>query len=725
MNTSVRRLLCFATNLLLLALGSQPAFAAPTRAEIYRWKNVVIQGGGFVSGLVFHPTQEDLLYARTDVGGACRWDATHGQWIPLNDDIGRNHSQLLGVVSLALDPGDPRRLYLAGGSYLADWGEPAAILRSPDQGMTWSRTPLPFRLGGNQDGRSTGERLAVDPHDGTVLFLGSNQDGLWRSSDRALTWARVAAFPKESLTFVLFDPHGSADGRPTPVIYVGVNDRTGAALYRSTDAGATWAAVSGQPAGLLVQHAAIDSTGSLYLAYANHLGPNGATDGAVWKFTPADGRWTNITPVGPNPATKDTFGYAGLALDPRQPGVVMVSTLDRWTEGDEIFRSIDSGATWHPMFAGSMWDHSPAPYTRELKPHWIGGVALDPFNANQVFFTTGYGVWTTTQATASDHGAPTPWVFASAGLEETVVTGLLSPPEGAPLVSALGDLGGFRHDDLSVSPSAGVHHPFHGTTDGIDFAAHAPARMVRTYWGPARGAFSLDGGTSWQDFAATPPPAKDKGPGKIALSADGRRIVWLPKGSGSFYSTDNGVTWLPSQSSLVSSADYRTIGPVADRVNPDKFYIYDSVSGLFHYSTDGGIKFTPGRKLPADGGSLVAEPGREGRLWLPAPDGLYLSTDSGGTFRRVQSVQAAYQVGLGCAAASRTTPAIFLAGRVNATAGLFRSDDSGETWMAINGPGLQFGWLQVVTGDPRVPGRVYLGTGGRGIIYGEPANPGR
>lgn len=720
MNPFLRRLPLAALSAGLLMLVARSSFAAPVQAAAYHWKNVVIQGGGLVSGLVFHPDQPNLLYARTDVGGAYRWDNGHNRWIPLNDDIARTDSQLLGVVSFALDPGDPQRLYLVGGSYLATFGERAAVLSSSDQGMTWRRTALPFRLGGNQDGRSTGERLAVDPHDGSVLFLGSNQDGLWRSGDRARTWARVASFPATSLTFVLFDPHSSPDGQPSKVIYAGVNDLKGSALYRSADAGATWTAVPGQPAGLLIHHAAFDSTGALFLTYANHLGPNGATDGAVWKLTPPDNHWTNLTPVLPDPAAEDAFGYAGLALDPRQPGVVMVSTLDRWKKGDEIFRSTDGGATWHPMLAGSTWDHSPAPYTRELKPHWIGSVALDPFDADQVFFITGYGVWATANATASDHGATTTWKFADDGLEETVALGLVSPPAGAPLVSALGDLGGFRHNDLSVSPPAGVHRPFHSSTQAIDFAAAVPDLMVRTYWGPARGALSRDGGATWQDFSATPSPAKTNGPGKIAISADGRRIVWLPKGSGPFYSMDYGSTWLPSRTTLVSPAEYRSIGPVADSVNPAEFYIYDSRSGEIFLSTDGGEKFAPGGKLPAEGGSLVAEPGREGRVWLPAPTGLFLSTDSGRTFNRQHSVAAAFQVGFGCAMPGYATPAIYLAGRIGATTGLFRSADGGKTWTCINDARHQFGWLNVVTGDPRVPGRVYLGTGGRGIIYGEP-----
>jgi hypothetical protein len=51
---------------------------------------------------------------------------------------------------------------------------------------------------------------------------------------------------------------------------------------------------------------------------------------------------------------------------------------------------------------------------------------------------------------------------------------------------------------------------------------------------------------------------------------------------------------------------------------------------------------------------------------------------------------------------------------------LFRSVDAGETWVRINDDSHQFGWINHVTGDPRVYGRVYFATGGRGIIYGDP-----
>jgi len=707
----------------ILAALLSPRAKAAIRAEPYAWANVAIRGGGLVSGLVFHPTQRDLLYARTDVGGAYRWDAAHRRWIPLNDNIGHDFSQLLGVISLALDPRDPRQLYLACGSYLQEWSEPGAILWSPDQGVTWNRTPLPFKLGGNQDGRTAGERLAVDPHDGRVLLLGSSQDGLWRSGDQTATWRRLSGFPAAGLTFVLFDPRSGPDGKPTPVVYAGANNPAGPALFRSADAGRTWGPVAGQPTGLLIQHAELDAAGALYITCANGLGPNDVTTGAVWKLETSTGHWTDITPTAPDPATKDTFGYAGLALDAQHPGTLLVGTLDRWTRGDEIFRSTDGGASWKPLLGQSTWDYSSAPYVKTMKPHWIGDIALDPFDADHALFVTGYGVWSTAHARAVEHGEPTPWVFANRNLEETVVTALVSPPTGAPLLSALGDIGGFRHDDLAASPAAGAYTPPYGSNPGVDFAEQQPARLVRTHWGPTRGAVSNDGGATWKDFPTAPAAATAHGPGIAAISADGRRIVWLPKGSAPWFSTDEGATWTPSRSKLVSTTDWTTYGPVADRVNPAKFYIYDSMTGRVYVSADGGVSFTSTKTLAAGGGTLRAEPGREGSVWLPTPDGLYHSVDSGGSFSQVDRIESAQQVGFGRAAVEGGAPAIFVAGRIGDTDAVFRSDDGGKTWVRLNDGRLRFGWISALTGDPRKHGRVYVGTGGRGIFVGEPARP--
>src|SRR6516225_2536722 len=168
------------------------AQAQPPVAEPYSWHNVVIGGGGFVTGIVFHPRQKGLMYARTDVGGAYRWDDPAQRWVPMTDWIGAADVNLTGIESIAVDPSDPNRVYLAAGTYTRG---NAAILRSDDQGRTFQRSDVPFKMGANETGRFNGERLAVDPNRGEILFFGSREDGLWKSVDQGATWGKIESFP--------------------------------------------------------------------------------------------------------------------------------------------------------------------------------------------------------------------------------------------------------------------------------------------------------------------------------------------------------------------------------------------------------------------------------------------------------------------------------------------------------------------------------------------------
>jgi hypothetical protein len=97
--------------------------------------------------------------------------------------------------------------------------------------------------------------------------------------------------------------------------------------------------------------------------------------------------------------------------------------------------------------------------------------------------------------------------------------------------------------------------------------------------------------------------------------------------------------------------------------------------------------------------------------------------NSGATFTRVTTVQSALQVGFGMAASSQTYPAIFIVGTINGVYGFFQSDDQGGTWTRINDDNHQYAAIYCITGDERMYGRVYVGTGGRGTVYADPVSP--
>lgn len=691
----------------------------------YSWRNVQINGGGFITGIFYHPTQSDLAYARTDIGGAYRWDSSSGTWIPLNDQTSRADDQLMGVLSLAVDPANSNLLYLATGEYTPWWARNAAILRSSDRGATWSRTELPFTLGGNEDGRSTGERLQVDPNKGSILFLGTSQNGLWKSTDGAQTWTQVTAFPASSVTFVLFDKRTGNSLNGTSTLYAGVNSTTGASLYRSTDGGNNWSAISGQPTGLIPHRAGLDSNGVLYLSYSNVLGPNNITNGAVWKYTTGTGTWQQISPVVPGYGGWDNFGYGGLAVDPQRPGVLLVATYDRWGYGDNIFRSTNGGTTWQALASLAQLDSSSAPWVPKRSGsmgHWIGSIAIDPFNSNNAMYITGVGLWRTANLTNADSGLATKWSFADKGIEETAALELASPAVGARLLSAMGDIDGFYHGDLNTVPASAFNNP-NGNSPGIDFAEANPSIVVRTNASVStRGYRSTDGGKTWTAFGSAPQAATSNGAGKIAISSDGATIVWMPYRTGAWYSRDNGATWL--QSSGGPNDGQNSFVPVADRSNPYKFYTYDQTAGKVYRSVDGGATFAlTAQGLPTGGGVMRAVPGSsfEGNLWIPTPSGLYRSTDSGATFAAVASVQKATAVGFGMAASGQSHPAVYVIGTIGGVDGFYRSNDAGATWGRINDASHQFSGASLIIGDPRIYGRAYVGTNGRGILYGDPS----
>ncbi len=715
----------------LACIGLRAADAPPQQS--YSWRNAVIGGGGFVTGLITSPASRDLIYARTDVGGAYRWDESAKRWIPITDSFASE--DFTGIESLAMDPCHSNRVYLAAGIYESTR---SAIFRSEDQGSTWVKTEVPFKMGGNEMGRFNGERLAVCPYDSNLLFFGSRNDGLWESHDCGASWQPVPKFPVPiparvtsgfwrkqrtpnpvGIVSVLFS-HG--------ILYAAISTES-TNLFCSRDGGQHWEPVPGQPVGLRPNHVSPSSDGHLYLSYGNEPGPNRMTDGAVWKYDETSHAWTNVTPL-PPASSPGGFGYGAVVVDPQNPRHLLASTFCRWEPHDEIFRSTNSGGTWTPLFSNATWNDKAFPYVKALKPHWIGSLAFSPLDSDRVWFTTGYGVWCCPNIRSADLGRPTSWNFWDAGLEETVPLTLASPPAGAHLLSGVGDIDGFLHEHLDQSPSQGSFSgPRFINTESIAFASRNPERMIRTGTLRMQGphvAMSQDGGSHWHSLPGEPAP--DIPGGTAAISADGRTLVLTKNGFSPEWSSDEGQTW---HACLGLPAG---IPVVADSVDPRRFYAFDPVAPSIFSSTNSARSFSstafkfPFPSSPAwrqwgkwSFPKLYASAANAGELWLADNTfGLWHGIDGGCHFQKIQSVESVFAFGAGRAAYRDNPPALFLFGVIDSHQGLFRSDDNGLSWIQINDADHQFGWITSLTGDPRVSGRVYLATSGRGIIIGDP-----
>ncbi|HEY0001279.1 MAG TPA: cellulose binding domain-containing protein, partial [Actinoplanes sp.] len=729
--------------LLLGAAGlavAMPLTATAAAAEPYSWKNVRIDGGGFVPSIVFNPGEKNLIYARTDIGGAYRWSEADQSWTPLLDFVGQDNWGYNGVLSIAPDPVDTNRVYAAVGMYTNDWDpNNGAILRSSDKGKTWQTTVLPFKNGGNMPGRGMGERLAVDPYNNkNVYFAAEGGNGLYRSTDYGATFSKVTAFPNagnyvqdsadtnnylnqnQGLTWVTF---GAANQ-----IFVGVADKENP-VYRSSDGGTTWERIAGQPTGYLA-HKGVVQGNFLYIATSDTGGPYDGAAGQVQKLDLTTGTWTDISPT---PTADAYYGYSGLTVDTLHPGTLMVATQISWWPDAIFFRSTDYGATWTRIWEFTSYPTISKRYTMDISANpwldfnqnptapestpklgWMNeGLSIDPFNSDRLFYGTGATLYGTTELTNWDKNTTFTIKPFAKGLEETAVLDLASPPSGAPLVSALPDVGGFYHANVDAVPASFHDTPALGSNTSLDFAELAPtvfARVGNNTAAPHIG-ISSDGGQNWYQGQE---PSGVTGGGTIAVGSDANAMVWSPVGTGVYYSTTRGSSWTAS-TGLPAGAIVES-----DRVNPKTFYGYSA--GKFYTSTDGGATFTASAAaLPTTGRlHFKAVPGIEGEVWVAGESGLLRSTDSGATFTEVSAVTSGINVAFGKAAPGATHPAVFLVGTVDGVNGVFRSDDTGTSFVRINDDAHQYGNAgDALAGDPRVYGRVYLGTNGRGILYAD------
>jgi xyloglucan-specific exo-beta-1,4-glucanase len=186
------------------------------------------------------------------------------------------------------------------------------------------------------------------------------------------------------------------------------------------------------------------------------------------------------------------FGFGGLAVDLKIPGIIMVAALNSWRPDGRIWRSTDSGETWSPLWewAGPnrdkyySWDTSLAPWLPSLvngsQVGWMmEALVIDPFDSDHWLYGTGATIWGGHDLTDWDTKHNITLKSLADGIEQTAVLALLSPPSGPNLFSGLGDIGGFAHINLNKAPSSEYANPTFKNTVSLDYAGNKPSTLVR------------------------------------------------------------------------------------------------------------------------------------------------------------------------------------------------------------------------------------------------------
>jgi photosystem II stability/assembly factor-like uncharacterized protein len=679
------------------------------------WRPLAIGAGGLLTGIDIAPDGTKVVKA--DVFGAYIWNTVNNKW----DQLVTASSGLLalagahGVWEIRIAPSLTSRLFMIYNN---------EVYRSDNRGASWLKTPMTGIVGAdaNGGGKFANQKMAIDPVNANVVYVGTPTSGLWRSYDAGVTWkhvSEIATGTSPGIAGIVIDPSaGTTNGR-TRTIYV---PSFGQGVWRSTDAGETWTKISG---GTQVGPTEV---------WTAQLGADGVywcTDHKdIWKYYA--GAWTKLSPNG------KSYGAKTIVTDPNRPGRVILSGPSGGKAGLE---TLDNGLTW---VGGWQWNYPP-PGQKQIATDipWlahsdtsymtIGDMKIDPTDG-LVYFAEGIGVW---KADWPKSHVAFDWISQSLGIEELVANDIIAPP-GGKLLTASWDRPFFRSDDPAKFPSK--YGPIDGVFSGgwgIDYASSAPSFVVGlANWGATDiSGYSSDGGETWRQFAAKPVWKL----GGCIAAATPSNIVWVSGNNGlPYYTKDGGATWhlapgLPSEGWVFSYYLRRHI-VAADRVAIGTFFLYNFKHGLFksidsgdHWSLVYGAEIAPASGSNA---RLRATPNHAGHLWFtagpqsaahPYSGGYFMrSVDGGLTWRTIPHVLEVIDFGFGKAKTSSSYPTIYIVGWVNGIYGIWRSDDEAMSWINIGThPYNHVDSITTINGDMDSYGTVYVGFRGSGFAYGK------
>ncbi|MCL2721647.1 MAG: hypothetical protein FWD47_09960 [Treponema sp.] len=776
--------------------AAQTVAQTATHHSQWTWTDVELNGMGWITGLVVCPSPPYQIYARSDVAGVFRYDRRTQRWVQLLDSFGLDDRNVYSVDGLAVDHVNGNILYFAGNPTNAA-GE---IWKSVNAGESWQPTGLSdvakVYMGGNDDYRSdVGERIAVDPNNGNVIYFGSRRDGLWRKIANN-PWEKVSGIPQfaraintsiPGYTFIAFDKNGGTTNingvTVTSTFYVGaflcVQDPSENGVYKTQDGGRTFVQMQlPQPS------------------------PSGHFRHPLRGAVNADGIFITTTEHGILRGTRNSNALTNVVNAENLSGLAVNPDGRRFT--------VLGNAKEHPVYfsdvSGQNWTNIPQrngikiPYQNDDWCHpERGGYIIDPADRSgrTAFAGTGFGVIKTVNLAASEREVV--WDDHTQGMSILCVSTVKAAPvrDGHDLHAAVLDMGGFSIRDIKRVPTsrlaannAGTFNvewniPLTGIT-GMDYSYWFPKNMVYVGWHEfgyytdfaLKFGTTTDGGNTWNEISIPHTGKRAVGLGRvesagvIAMSSKNpNNLVYSPTGGFVRYSMDMGKTWHDASANIAQgvgtkffmdsnlNAMYERLMPfwtaqniVSDKINGNVFYLFTVKNGMsaeFWRSDNGGRTwrrtYTRHENAP-DGINSVAlpftnvrvNPAKEGDVFIairPGHDGedsqrpfdykpLWRSTDRNCTnFETVDGVQFAIDVAFG-KGDSPDVPYIYIYGKANNEDifGVYLSKDDARTWTRITSENQQFGRVQGLEADMRYRNRVFLYTGGRGIVCGQTVN---
>jgi len=305
-----------------------------------RWRMIGPFRGGRALAVAGIPGNPSTFYFGSVDGGVWKTENAGVTWTPLFDD-----QPIASTGAMAIAPSDPKVIYVGTGEadMRSDITYGAGIYKSTDGGAHWTALGL-------TDTRQTA-RILIDPRNADVVWVaalghayGPNaQRGVFRSTDGGRTWEKVLYKGPDvgavDLSFAPGDPNvvyaALWQTRRPPWSQYPPDEGVGSAIYKTTDAGATWTELSGhglpaKPLGRVGLATAPDGRVYALIAEAHDDAGLYRSDdgGATWRLMSSD----------PNITTRGWY-FGQVFVDPTNPDVV-------YAPNRSIMRSRDGGKTF-------------------------------------------------------------------------------------------------------------------------------------------------------------------------------------------------------------------------------------------------------------------------------------------------------------------------------------------------------------------------------------------
>jgi photosystem II stability/assembly factor-like uncharacterized protein len=246
------------------------------------------------------------------------------------------------VMSIAVNPRNKAEYYVGVAS--------GGVWKTVNNGTTWSPVfehEASYSIGWVALDPNDSSVVWVGTGESNSQRSVSYGDGIYRSDDGGKNWQNLGLKKSEHIGRVVVDP------RDSKVVYVAAEGPLWSAggdrgLYKTTDGGKTWKAVLTISENTGVVDVAIDpSNPDIMYAAAYQRGRHvftlidGGPESAIYKSTDAGATWNKLKSGLPSV----DMGRIGIAVSPADPNVVY-ATVEAADGKGGVFRSDDKGATW-------------------------------------------------------------------------------------------------------------------------------------------------------------------------------------------------------------------------------------------------------------------------------------------------------------------------------------------------------------------------------------------